>query len=352
MAARSDRIEVLIADNASTDGTRGFVESVRDPRIRYVNSGTRLSMSANWEFAVQHAVGDYIMIIGDDDAIVPGALDRLISDVATHASDVYFWPKHMYVWPTTGRNAYVETLAPQTQAAPLDLGRLSRFVLRMGGWRYALLPSMYHSLVARRIPDAMRHRFGRVYHTSEPDVFMMMSIPVFTPTAWNVGYSVTVHGRSPKSNGWAFTVKEEPKGLLRFLSEYGEYDLHPTLYPEVPKLANLTADTLLRARDMYNDYYKNYPFGYEAMWAYMCREAAVFNFHLSPLVVLRDRQRIRRYHPLRVERFLAFLAFQMAVETRARLRRRTQTAQRAPDTILEFVNGLGASGARLKPTST
>ena len=303
-------------------------------------------MSANWEYAVRHARGDYVMIIGDDDAILPRALDRLISDIGRYPSDVYFWPKHTYVWPSQGRNAYVETLAPQTPAWSLDLRKLSRFVLRMGGWRYALLPSMYHSLVSRRIPDAMRSRYGQVYHSTEPDVFMMMSIPVFTKTAWNVGYSVTVHGRSPKSNGWAFTKRDEPKGLVRFLSEYGDYELHPTLYPGVPKLANLMADTLLRARDMFADYYENCPFGYEAMWAYMCREALVFNFQLTPWDVLSRRKEIRHYHPLNAERFLAYLAFQMAIEARARLHRVGQASRRAPDRIQDFVASLAVAATR------
>src|SRR5207249_2293678 len=139
---------------------RRFVESVTDPRVRYVNPGRRVSMSANWEFAVEQARGDYIMIIGDDDAIVPGALDRLISEIPRRTSDVYFWPKHTYVWPSRERSAYIETLARQTRAWSLDLERLSRFVLRMGGWRYAHLPSMYHSLVARRIPDTIRRLHG------------------------------------------------------------------------------------------------------------------------------------------------------------------------------------------------
>jgi glycosyltransferase involved in cell wall biosynthesis len=334
---QSNRIEIVVADNASSDGTREFVASIHDSRLRYINSGRRLSMSANWELALEHALGDYIVIIGDDDAFIPGAVDRLIDDVGTRTSDVYVWPKHTYVWPSPGRDAYVERLAPTTSPGWLDLLSLSRFVLRMGGWRYSLLPSMYHSLVARRIPDAIREKHGRVYHTAEPDVFMMICIPAFTPRAWDLGYAVTAHGRSPKSNGWAFTVNEEPVGLMRFLAEYGDYELHPTLYPGIPRLANLTADTLLRARDMFIDHYGPDGFGYDAMWAYICREASVFKWHVGPWDVIRQRKEIGEYHKLSLTRFAAFLALQAAAEARARFLRRTMTSHKALPDIAAFV---------------
>ena len=195
-------------------------------------------MSANWELAVAEARGNYIVIIGDDDGVLPGAMDRPVEEVERSPMDVYFWPKHVYVWPAPGRGAYVESFARETAAGPLDIGALSRFVLRMGGWRYSLLPSMYHSLVNRRISDCLRDRHGRVYQSTEPDVFMMMAISTFTETAWKVGYSVTAHGRSPKSNGWAFTVDEELAGQLRFLVEYG-LPVASDAYPVIPRAREL-----------------------------------------------------------------------------------------------------------------
>ncbi len=47
-----DDLEILVSDNFSQDNTREVVESFKDPRIRYINTGKRVSMSDNWEFAV------------------------------------------------------------------------------------------------------------------------------------------------------------------------------------------------------------------------------------------------------------------------------------------------------------
>ena len=68
---------VLVSDNASEDNTADVVASITDERLRYVHTGRRLSMSHNWEFALRHVPDGWVTVIGDDDAILPGALKRV-----------------------------------------------------------------------------------------------------------------------------------------------------------------------------------------------------------------------------------------------------------------------------------
>lgn len=337
---KSRRFEVLVSDNASSDGTTEFVSSIADQRLRYVNTGRRLSMSANWDFALEHARGEYVVVIGDDDAVLPGALDRLIIDMERNPSDVYSWPKHVYVWPDSERGAYVESFAAQVGGRSLDLAERSMRVLAMGGWGHYALPSMYHSLVARRIPDEMRQRFGHVYHAALPDVFMALCVPAFATMAWDVGYSVTAHGRSSKANGWVATPNQQPIQIHRFIKEYGDYQLHPSLYPDIPMMANLAPDAVLVARDLFADHYKRSAFGYEAMWALICREARVFKWRVSPWDVIRNRANIRRYHRLGLATFAQYLAWHGAHAIYSRIARRRSTSTAAPD-IGTFVRDLG-----------
>ena len=69
-----DDLEILVSDNASTDNTRDVVASSSDRRIRYINTGRRLSMTSSFEFAYSHVKPGYVISIGDDDGFPEGAI--------------------------------------------------------------------------------------------------------------------------------------------------------------------------------------------------------------------------------------------------------------------------------------
>lgn len=171
------------------------------------------------------------MFIGDDDAILPGALDKLEASILSTHSLVYGWPKPIYVWPMDGKPARVEDLHRVRQTSEINLEKLARVVVSMGGWNYFYIPSVYHSAVAKSILDSIRTQTGRVFHTTQPDVFTSMAVPVFSKTATILGYHISVHGRSQKSNSGVVGRPDRHEHLDQFIQECGEYRIHPTLLP-------------------------------------------------------------------------------------------------------------------------
>lgn len=63
------RLEIIIGDNASTDGTAEFVASIDDPRIRYVCAEVNGGPTPNFNRVREAATGEYFMWLGDDDSI-------------------------------------------------------------------------------------------------------------------------------------------------------------------------------------------------------------------------------------------------------------------------------------------
>jgi len=345
-----DDFEVVVSDNVSTDGTQDVLRSIADPRLRAYRTPSRLSMCDNWEFAYGKTSGRYLIYIGDDDALAAGAIARIRDLVDTLPSLIYFWDSDIYRWPGDGFPAALVYRAPPETTRRTSLREMVRFSFRWGGLRYQRLPMLYHSLVDRGILEAIRNRTGRLFHSTQPDVFMAFAIPVFRDEAVRVSPGLSIYGaaenrddtRTVGRKDSAFAAK-----LERFIQEYGDYPLHRELDPATPFWVNMIPDAMLTARDLFPQYYAGIPFDFDAMWAFMWR---YWRFDSIPGIVA-NRKRIRAFHPFHVARFLAFVAAHEASElriaARKRLGRRSFEPALAdcPDDIAELAARLGRENA-------
>jgi glycosyltransferase involved in cell wall biosynthesis len=75
-------IEILIADNCSIDNTTDFVTGIADPRVKYFRHEQNIGPYKNYNFCVDQAQGEYILILHDDDVI-----DEDFVDACTRAVD-------------------------------------------------------------------------------------------------------------------------------------------------------------------------------------------------------------------------------------------------------------------------
>ncbi|HXQ38256.1 MAG TPA: glycosyltransferase family 2 protein [Anaerolineales bacterium] len=333
----SNNFEVIVSDNFSQDNTTEVVRNFSDPRLVYFNTGQRLSMCDNWEFALEKVKGEYIVFIGDDDAVMPGGINRLQALIQERQSDVYTWGPSIYTWPIDDRKATIEYLQPVRPIHEMNLQRMASFVITHGGWQYYRLPGVYHAAVSIKILDMIRKSTGRVFHTTQPDVFTSLAVPVFAKTCINTGHPVTVHGRSAKSNGAASVVRDGVTIQSTFIREYANYQLHPTLFPGAPVWSNLLGDTCLVTMDKFPEFYGKMKFNYEAMWAYLWQLQ-----YVSFWEIIMNRSNINKYHSFRAPLFSYYVVFQGAVILRRRilnkLANRRQSKLDIPENIQDFAN--------------
>lgn len=311
-----DNFEILVCDNAGIDGTAEVVARASDPRLRYVRAPGRLSMADNYEFAVENARGEFVVIIGDDDAVMPGAIRELADCIHEMPADVYAWRAHEYIWPINGGGPRVRAIAAQDKRRRIRAGKAAKASLRMGCWRYAASPSVYHSAVARKLLTELKDRTGRIFHSTQPDVFLSFALPAMTSSGVQVGKALTMLGISAKSNGYGF-IGDSRATIEQFLAEYGSYRLHPTLSPDVPLLANMIPDAALVAMDLFPDYYRGVAFNYSAMWA-----VSLLAWKFDTVVgVVAKRHNIRRYHKFSPVKFILYYALLKGGQDAKRLRR-------------------------------
>lgn len=68
--------EVVVSDNYSEDDIKNYIESLNEPRIRYFRTNSFVAVTENWNNVINQATGDYIIMMGDDDGLMPGYFSK------------------------------------------------------------------------------------------------------------------------------------------------------------------------------------------------------------------------------------------------------------------------------------
>jgi glycosyltransferase involved in cell wall biosynthesis len=87
MAQTYAPIEIVVSDNCSADHTESFVTNIADERVRYFRQSSNIDANDNFNFCLDHAEGDYFLLLHDDDCIDPDFVEACM-DAADGAPDV------------------------------------------------------------------------------------------------------------------------------------------------------------------------------------------------------------------------------------------------------------------------
>jgi glycosyltransferase involved in cell wall biosynthesis len=107
LAQTHPRLEVVISDNASGDGTAELCRAVAaaDARVRYLRQERNLGPTANFNALFAACRGDYVLMLADDDWLDPGyvaaCLAALRADpgAALIAGVARYWRDGHYAFP-------------------------------------------------------------------------------------------------------------------------------------------------------------------------------------------------------------------------------------------------------------
>lgn len=75
-------LEIVVCDNASTDGTQAYMESLADPRVRYVRHAVNIGANPNYNACLDSARGEYFVLLHDDDLIAPNFVSACVEALA------------------------------------------------------------------------------------------------------------------------------------------------------------------------------------------------------------------------------------------------------------------------------
>lgn len=83
-------VEVLVANNSSTDGTDTYLNSIKNDysNLTVINNESNLGLIGNLKKLTVSAIGEFIWFIGDDDTLKDGIVDKVIDIL--NGNDVNF----------------------------------------------------------------------------------------------------------------------------------------------------------------------------------------------------------------------------------------------------------------------
>lgn len=210
-------IEIVISDNASTDGTQEYIASLTDPRITYVNTGGRYSMRENFNTAFLASSGDYLIYFGDDDGIVPGQFKYLRQLLEKHRPDGISWPRVTYGWPvaqgknkTGGFRITRDDVFGSTQRYQPSDNRENLLQCHLA--KLTPMPDLYHGCMSRAYLEKIALRPDLIFDGSIPDFNISYRALLKGGDFLHVGHFFTVSGYSPASTGGGYAASQKGKG--------------------------------------------------------------------------------------------------------------------------------------------
>jgi glycosyltransferase involved in cell wall biosynthesis len=208
-------LRIIVSDNFSSDTTKDVVMSFRDDRIEYFNTGKRLSMSHNWEFALSKVNDDgFVTILGDDDGLLPCAIENAVQVLLATGSKALMTEACYYQWPSLTNNNYGTLSLPLSKGYQVRNGEVWLKKLMDGKVTISSLPTLYtggfiHTSIIKHIKDKSPN--GLFYHSPIPDVYSAIAITSVIESYVFLYEALAIIGLSKNSTGISVLNEENGK---------------------------------------------------------------------------------------------------------------------------------------------
>ncbi len=224
--------EIVISDNASDEDIAGHVRSLGDARIRYARTESFVPVTDNWNNALATSTGDYVVMLGDDDCLMPGYFSTLrglieergAPDLVYHSALLYAYPGVMPGFPDGFVQPYGYAGFLQNAHEPfwLEHATALKCVRDAMDFRVTYGFNMQFALVSRRLIDALRDK-GPFFQSPYPDYYAMNAALLKAGRILVCPQALVTIGVSPKSFGYYYVNRAEQSGV-EFLNNAPDRD--------------------------------------------------------------------------------------------------------------------------------
>lgn len=216
-----DNWEIIVSDNCSEQDVAGYVCALNDSRIKYYKTTSAIPVTDNWNEALEKSTGDYVIMLGDDDCLMPGYFQTASKLISKYGSPECIYTKaFQYAYPGV-MPGFPEGLL-QLSYASFFQGEepfwLSNTVAQEQArasmdFRLTFNFNMQHLLVSRELINSLSS-YGRFFQSPYPDYYASNAIFLKAKRILVYPNPIVTIGISPKSFGFYYFNNREDSGTL------------------------------------------------------------------------------------------------------------------------------------------
>ena len=253
--------EIIVSDDCSDDDSVKVVESLmkEDSRIKLFAHKKHLGMRDNFEFALNQVKPGYVMALGGDDGLLPGAISEMYRIIQQTKTELLTWNLAYFTYPMDGGTHNILRV-PRTKGEEIVYIKSEDFlnkIARTFQYQTDDCPMFYMKGVAStelvnrvksRTPD---HCF---YYCPTPDGFSGVVLAGEVEQYVYCKKPLSIGGDTVKSQGKNYGRTDEKSRFeaQQFFNDNIRRSMHSDLasQPYSPLTTLMTADYLLTARDL------------------------------------------------------------------------------------------------------
>ncbi len=222
LANKYKNCEIIVSFNCSTDNSFKKIKKLKDKRLRIFNTPNFYSMSKHYEWILNKAQGDWISIIGDDDAVHKNffeTIDKYLIKYKNHKFEAISVDKANYYWNGVS-NIYGKTVVRYLDLNHSKICNSNINLLKVifGFMSYTKLPGLYVSGVINRklINTIKRKEKNKFFHEINPDVYSALAISSFVKKYLRIEKPLFWVGTSKKSVAYKLILKKKKNFLIKY----------------------------------------------------------------------------------------------------------------------------------------
>jgi glycosyltransferase involved in cell wall biosynthesis len=221
-------MELIVFDNANTDNTYEIVQLFSDDkRLKYYKTGSVVSVTDNWNNALKKSSGDYVLMIGDDDFILPGYFDTIESIIEeNNFPDGISYCGYSFIYPDAIDNSVSYYSNPHFKYEKKFINRELIFEKQLKSIVYDMF-KFHNRIPLNTLPHIWSRRVinlveGELFRPPYPDHFALNAILLKANTWVFSEKKLYIIGVTPKSYGH-YVFSDEQKEGEDYLGISGEF---------------------------------------------------------------------------------------------------------------------------------